>query len=69
MNPLPQSSRSAWVAQPQCDEMYEEVIEQEAFSDELLSILQNPQKVGSHTKIAYRLAWASKPILKKKAGT
>ena len=39
------------------DEMYEEVIEQEAFSDELLSILQNPQK-SSQTKIAYRLAWA-----------
>ena len=47
------------------DEMYEEVIEQEGFSDELISVLQNPEK-SSQTKIAYRLAWARTYL--KKAG-
>lgn len=47
------------------DEMYEEVIELEGYSEELTSVLQNPEK-SSQTKIAYRLAWARTYL--KKAG-
>lgn len=47
------------------DEIYEKVIEQEGFSEEVLSILQNPEKTNQ-TKIGYRLAWARTYL--KKAG-
>lgn len=47
------------------DEMYEEVIEQEGYPEEVTSVLQNPEN-SSQSKIAYRLAWARTYL--KKAG-
>lgn len=47
------------------DEMYEAVVEQEGFSDDVLSQMQNPER-SNQTKIAYRLAWARTYL--KKAG-
>src|SRR5690606_5638799 len=47
------------------DEIYERVVEQEGFSEEILSILQSPEKTNQ-TKIGYRLAWARTYL--KKAG-
>ena len=47
------------------DEMYEEVVEQEAFNDEVLSVMQNPER-SNQTKVGYRLAWARTYL--KKAG-
>ncbi len=47
------------------DEMYEEVVEQENFNEEIIVILHNPEK-SSQTEIGYRLAWARTYL--KKAG-
>lgn len=47
------------------DEMYEEVVEQENFNEEIITILHNPEK-SSQTEIGYRLAWARTYL--KKAG-
>ncbi|MDW5286701.1 restriction endonuclease [Alteromonas macleodii] len=47
------------------DEMYEEVVEEQGFSEEALAVLQNPEKTNQ-TKIGYRLAWARTYL--KKAG-
>lgn len=47
------------------DEMYETVVEQETFDDEMLAVLHNPDK-SNQTEIAYRLAWARTYL--KKAG-
>ena len=47
------------------DEMFEQVIEQEGYPEEITSVLQNPEK-SSQPKIAYRLAWARTYL--KKAG-
>jgi len=47
------------------EEMYEEVIEQEGYPEEVTSVLQNPEN-SSQSKIAYRLAWARTYL--KKAG-
>lgn len=47
------------------EEMYEEVIEQEGYPEEITSVLQNPES-SSQSKIAYRLAWARTYL--KKAG-
>lgn len=47
------------------DEMYETVVEQQPFDDEMLAVLHNPDK-SNQTEIAYRLAWARTYL--KKAG-
>lgn len=47
------------------EEMYEQVIEQEGYPEEVTSVLQNPEN-SSQSKIAYRLAWARTYL--KKAG-
>ena len=38
-------------------EIYEEVLELEGFSDEVTTVLHNPEK-SSQTAVSYRLAWA-----------
>lgn len=47
------------------DEIYEEVIEQEGYSEELASQMQSPER-SNQTKLGYRLAWARTYL--KKAG-
>lgn len=46
-------------------EIYEEVLELEGFSDEVTTVLHNPEK-SSQTAVSYRLAWARTYL--KKAG-
>ncbi|MFQ5450234.1 MAG: winged helix-turn-helix domain-containing protein [Nitrospinaceae bacterium] len=38
-------------------EIYEKVVELEDISEEILSMLHNPEK-SNQTEVAYRLAWA-----------
>jgi restriction system protein len=56
MNPLLSALRKLG-GSASIDEMYEEVVEEQGFSEEALAVLQNPEKTNQ-TKIGYRLAWA-----------
>jgi restriction system protein len=56
MNPLLRALR-ALGGSGSVQEIYDKVVEQEHFPDEMLAILRDPEK-GAQTEVAYRLAWA-----------